>query len=399
MIRLNGCSHIVQVGAEHPDRSLFDCLMPTPHGTTYNSFLLFGEKKTALIDAVDPDKTGVLLRNLKESGIERLDYLVCLHTEQDHAGSISKVQELWPDMRIVATAKVQEMLGTHLHIPESDIDLVGEGDILDLGGLTLKFMPIPFAHWPDNTMAYCVEENVLFSSDLFGSHFAVSGAGDVTDEMIMTAARSYFSEIMMPFRPQITRYTARVRELNPRLIVPAHGPAWIHPDQILASYESWTAGKLTRSATIPFVSMHGSTQVMVERLAAALRARNVEVHVHNLGERPDSLLTETGHMIYDLVDSAVIILATSTVLVGPHPAAVYAAVTATAMRPQARIFGMIGSYGWGSKAAETIAALTADLKAEKLPPLLVKGLPVQSELEKIDAYASDIADRLDALGL
>ena len=399
MIQLNGCNHIVQVGAEHPDRSLFDCLMPTPHGTTYNSFLLFGEKKNALIDAVDPDKTGVLLRNLKETGVDRIDYLICLHTEQDHAGSISKVKELWPDMRIVATAKVREMLGTHLHIPESDIDLMSEGDILDLGGLALQFMPIPFAHWPDNTMVYCKEENVLFSSDLFGSHFAVSGASEVTDEMIMSAARSYFSEIMMPFRAQITRYTARVRELNPRLIVPAHGPVWIHPDQVLSAYESWTAGKLVRSATIPYVSMHGSTHVMVERLATALRARNVEVHLHNLGEQPDSLLIETGHMIYDLVDSAVIILATPTVLVGPHPAAVYAAVTAVAMKPQTRFFGMIGSFGWGSKAAETIAALTADLKAEKLPPLLVKGLPVQSELEKIDAYASDIADRLDALGL
>lgn len=224
MIRLYGCDHIYCVGAEHPDRSLFDCLMPTPHGTTYNSYIIAGEDKTALIDAVDPDKTDVLMMNLREAGVAKLDYLVCLHTEQDHAGSIARVRQEWPDMRVVATAKVRDLLATHVHIPPSAVDVVAEGDVLDLGGRSLRFMPIPFAHWPDNTMAYCEAENVLFSSDLFGSHFALSGARDVSDEVLMEAARSYYSEIMMPFRTQIARYTARVRELSPRIIAPAHGP-------------------------------------------------------------------------------------------------------------------------------------------------------------------------------
>ncbi|MBP7401127.1 MAG: FprA family A-type flavoprotein [Clostridia bacterium] len=397
MIRLYGCDHIYCVGAEHPDRSLFDCLMPTPHGTTYNSYIIAGEDKTALIDAVDPDKTDVLMMNLREAGVAKLDYLVCLHTEQDHAGSIARVRQEWPDMRVVATAKVRDLLATHVHIPPSAVDVVAEGDVLDLGGRSLRFMPIPFAHWPDNTMAYCEAENVLFSSDLFGSHFALSGARDVSDEVLMEAARSYYSEIMMPFRTQIARYTARVRELSPRIIAPAHGPVWTEPYRILDAYGQWTSGRLARMVTIPYVSMHGSTKVMVDRLAAALEAHGVRVRLHDLGAHPDSLTVETGHMIYDLADSAAIVLATPTVLVGPHPAAVYAAVTTTAMKPPARLFGMIGSYGWGSRAAETIAALTADLKAEKMDPLLVKGLPTEEDLARIDAYASDLANKLDAM--
>ncbi len=399
MKRLPDCTQIFSVGAEHPERKLFDCLMPLPHGTTYNSYLVKGEDKIALIDAVDPDKVDVLMANLIDAGVERLDYLVCLHTEQDHSGSVGRILETWPGVRIVATAKVKEMMGTHVHTPASAFDTVSEGDVLDLGGITLRFMPIPFAHWPDNTMAYCEEEKVLFSSDLFGSHFAPFEAESIADEVIMTAARSYFSEIMMPFRAQITRYTAQVIELDPRLIAPAHGPVWTSPGAILDAYGKWTAGKRVRSVTIPFVSMHGSTRVMVERLAAVLRTRAVEVHLHDLGASPDSLTLETGHMIYDLVDSAAIIVATPTVLIGPHPAVVYAVVTAVAMRPQVNLFGMVGSFGWGSKAAETIAALAADLKVEKLEPLLVKGLPTDSDLERIDAYANSLADRLDELKL
>lgn len=399
MVELIGCKDVISVGAEHPDRSLFDCLMPLPHGTTYNSYLLRGSGKTVLIDTVDPDKTEVLMSHLRSAGVDQLDVIVCLHTEQDHSGSIHRMMETWPGVRIMANAKVRELMGTHLHVPEARIELINEGDVLDLGGRTLKFTMIPFAHWPDNTMAYCEEESVLFSSDLFGAHLAASGIQDISDDMIMTAARSYYSEIMMPFRAQIARYTARVRAMKPRLIVPAHGPVWTHPDRILSAYEEWTSDHLSRLVTIPYISMHGSTLVMVERMAAGLRARGIEVRLHDLGSRPESLSLETGHMIFDLVDSAAIILATPTVLTGPHPATVYAAVTATAMRPKAKWFGMIGSYGWGSRAAETITALTADLKAEKLEPLLVMGLPTETDLERIDGYARDLADRMDTAGI
>src|SRR5690554_2912109 len=92
---------VFEVGASHPDRKLFDCLMPTPHGTTYNSYLIFGSEKTALIDAVDPEKTEILLKNLEEAGVKRLDYLINLHTEQDHAGSAEAVRSKYPEVEFI----------------------------------------------------------------------------------------------------------------------------------------------------------------------------------------------------------------------------------------------------------------------------------------------------------
>ena len=242
------CDNVFEVGAAHPDRELFDCLMPTPHGTTYNSYLIIGRDKTALIDAVDPEKVGILLRNLEDAGVDRIDYLISLHTEQDHAGGNEAVLRRYPMAQIIVNAKVRELSLTHLHQPDEKMTVVSETDRLELGGKTLRFMMIPFAHWPDNYMAYLEEDNILFSSDLFGSHYSTPKAFSTSSAEQRLAAKTYYAEIMMPFRAQIAKYTARVRELKPRLIAPAHGPVWYDPEMILSRYEKWTGEEIGRAS-------------------------------------------------------------------------------------------------------------------------------------------------------
>ncbi len=391
------CDNVFELGAAHPDRELFDCLMPTPFGTTYNAYLVVGRDKTALIDAVDPDKIDILMQNLSDAGVKRIDYLVSLHTEQDHAGGIETVLAKFPMAQIIACAKVKELSLTHLHLPADKFTVIADGDRLELGGKSLRFMLIPFAHWPDNTMAYLEEDQILFSSDLFGSHYSTDKAFSTASTDQRLAAKTYYGEIMMPFRPQITKYTARVRELKPRLIAPAHGPVWSDPDVILSRYERWTGEGVKRLVTIPYVSMHGSTHVMVDHLAVKLAEQGLSVICRDLGRHPDSLALETGHMITDLVDAAAIILATSTVLGGPHPNMSYAAMVANAVRPKCPIYGMIGSFGWGSKAAETLDTLTANLKVERLAPFMVKGLPTDEDLARLSDYAVELAQKIRAL--
>lgn len=393
------CDNVFEVGASHPERELFDCLMPTPHGTTYNSYLIVGQNKTALIDAVDPDKISILLQNLTEAGITQLDYLICLHTEQDHAGGSAAILKRYPMAKLVASAKVKELMLTHVHADDSKFTVVAEGDRLELGGKTLQFMMIPFAHWPDNTMAYLEEDRILFSSDLFGSHYATPKAFATSSAEQRLAAKSYFAEIMMPFRPQITKYTARVRELKPRLIAPAHGPVWYDPELILGRYEKWVSDGVKKLVAIPYVSMHDSTRVMVERLTVKLSELGISIICRDLGMHTDSLTIETGHFITDLVDAAAVIMATPTLLGGPHPNIAYAALIANSVRPKTKIFGLIGSYGWGTKVSETIESLTSNMKVERLEPLLVKGLPNQEDLARIDQYALDLAAKIKELPL
>lgn len=386
--------HIYEVGAAHPERRLFDCLMPTPHGTTYNAYLIIGREKTALVDAVDPEKIDVLLKNLREAGVDRIDYLINLHTEQDHSGGDHAVLRRFPMAQVVATAKVKELMMTHIHMAEDRIKVVAEGEQLDLGGRTLIFTMIPFAHWPDNTMVWLEEERILFSSDLFGSHFSTQKAFSTSSSELQLAAKSYYSEIMMPFRTHIAKYTAKVRALNPRLIAPAHGPVWYDPDLILKKYEKWTGDGVKKLVTIPFVSMHDSTRVMVDELTVKLSMRGISVVCHDLGAAPESLTIETGHFINDLVDAAAVVFATPTLLGGPHPAVAYAALIANSMHPKAAYLGLIGSYGWGSKMVDVMNGLTSSIKAERLEPFLVKGLPVGEDLVRLSAYASNLADKI-----
>ena len=388
---------VFEVGASHPDRKLFDCLMPTPHGTTYNSYLIFGSEKTALIDAVDPEKTEVLLNNLEEAGVKRLDYLINLHTEQDHAGSAEAVRCRYPEVEFITNAKVKELMHTHLHIPEDKMTVVTENDIIELGGKTLSFMMIPFAHWPDNYMVHLKEDNILFSSDLFGSHYATSKAFSTSSAEQRLAAKNYFAEIMLPYRSHVAKYVKRVRELGPRMIAPSHGPVWYDPDIILRRYDRWVGDSVKNLVAIPYVSMHESTKVMVERLTIKLSEQGLSVVCRNLGAEPDSLSLETGHFITDLVDAAAVIMATPTVIGGPHPNIAYAAIVANAMRPKTRFYGMIGSYGWGSKAADTLEALTSNLKAERLDPIMVKGLPREEDLARLDELAIVLAEKIKAL--
>lgn len=390
--------NVFELGASHRDRPMFDALMPLKYGTTYNTYIIVGETHTALIDPVDPMKTDVLLRNLKEAGIDKVDYIINLHTEQDHAGSTPTVMKLYPEAQLVATKAVVDLMETHLHIPRDQFRIMAAGDKLDLGGRTLEFRPIPFAHWPDNTMLYLEEEGILFSSDLFGAHFAMNeNEYHTSSDVLADAARTYYAEIMMPYNTQVAKYTKQTRELTPRIIAPAHGLIWYDPDFILNLYETWTGDRRRQSVVVGYVSMHDSTRVMVETLAIQLAKRGIEYSVRNLVTHPEDLMIETGHMATDLVDAAAMVIAGPTVLTGPHPGIAYTAVLFNALKPRVKVFGYMGSYGWGGKAAETVDALTANLKLDRMDHLMVKGLPNETDKEAIVAWANVLADKVLAI--
>jgi len=399
MQTINISDNILYVGELHPDRQMFDCLMPTPHGTTYNSYFITGTEKTALIDTVDPDFFLEYLAKLKSLEIRKIDYIVLLHTEQDHSGSVVDLLKYYPDAKLVATSNVVKLARTHLHLPAEKFLVMDEGAELDLGGYSLTFHKIPFAHWPDNTMVYEKKSGVLFSSDLFGSHYSFERVFATDSYEIKESARAYYAEIMMPFTPQVRKYTEQVIDLAPRMIASSHGPVWNDPSIILRRYMRWTGDRVNKTVVIPYVSMHGSTSQIVDRLTWRLAGKGVSVLCRNLGADKESLSVQSGHVMNDLVMAAAVIFAIPTVLGGPHPAGAYCALLANALRPKTRFIGLVGSYGWGTKIAESFDALTSGMKkAERLEPLLFEGLPTEEDLIRVDAYADELADKILALG-
>lgn len=305
------------VGAVDWDRRLFDSLVPLPDGTTYNAYLVEGSEKTALIDAVDPDMVDTLLGHL--DGVEKLDYVISQHAEQDHSGTIALVLDLYPEAKVVTNAKAKSMLMDLLLIPDDKFIVVGDGETLSLGDKTLTFILTPWVHWPETMSTYLAEDKILFSCDFFGSHIATSDLFVRDQGRVHEAAKRYFGEIMMPFRTIIAKNLEKLGPYDIRMIAPSHGQIYDSPGWIIDAYRDWVSGVAHNLVAFPFVSMHGSTRLMVDHLAAALSERDVRVELFNLA------VTDIGKLAMSLVDAGTIVLGTPTVLAGPHPMAAYAA--------------------------------------------------------------------------
>ncbi len=378
-------ANVCWMGAVDWNRRLFDSLVPLPDGTSYNAYLVRGTEKTALLDTVDPAKSDILLNQL--DGIDRIDYIVAQHAEQDHSGSIPLVMERYPQAQVLATAKGKGMLVDHLRIPEGRIETVDDGQIVDLGGKSLEFIHTPWVHWPETMCTYLREDGILFSCDFFGSHLATTDLCVTDQAAVYEAAKRYYAEIMMPFRSIIRKNLAKVEARAIKMIAPSHGPVYDQPAFILDAYKDWVSDSVKNEVVLPYISMHGSTQKMADYLVSALAERGVKVHLFDLS------VTDIGKLAIALVDAATIVIGTPTVHAGPHPAVFYASHLANALRPKLRYASIIGSYGWSSKAIEQIAGLIPALKVEILDPVLCRGYPQAEALAALDKLATTIADR------
>ncbi len=384
---------IFSVGAIDWERRLFDELIPLPDGTSYNAYLVLGSEKTALLDTVDPARTRELIGHLAETGVERIDYVVAHHAEQDHSGSLPDILDLYPDCRVVANEKCKAMLCDLLPIDERRFLAVKDGERLPLGGRTLEFMNMPWVHWPETMVTWLPEDKILFPCDLFGSHLAQGDPFAADEHRTLEGAKRYFAEIMMPFRAQIRGHLERLGKLEIGLVAPSHGPVWNRPALILDAYRDWAGDRVANRVLLPHVSMHGSTKRMVDHLVDALIARRIPV-------QPFSLVGgDVGELAKALVDAATVVLATPTVLGGAHPAAVYAAYLLNALRPKVKHLALIGSYGWGGRTVEQLGAMLTAVKPEILPPLLCKGVPREADFRSLDRLADDIATRHRQAGL
>ena len=375
------------VGAIDWDRRLFDSLIPLPDGTSYNSYLIRGGDKIALIDTVDPTMEEMLINHLNQLGVRNLDYVVANHAEQDHSGTIPRVLEKYPQAKVVCTAKCKGMLMDLLLIPDDRFVTVDDKEAISLGDKTLEFIHAPWVHWPETMLTYLKEDRILFPCDFFGSHLATTDLY-VTDEgQVYEAAKRYYAEIMMPFRTTIQKNLEKIRDYAIDVIAPSHGPMYDKPDFIMKAYRSWAFDEPKNIVVLPYISMHDSTRKMVEYLVEALAQRGVTVKQFDLA------VTDIGKLAMSLVDAATIIIGTPTVLAGPHPNVAYAAFLANALRPNLKFASIIGSYSWGGKAVEQIAGMIPNLKVELIDPVLAKGFPKEADFKALDNLADTIAQK------
>jgi flavorubredoxin len=375
---------IYSVGAKDWDRRIFDELIPLPDGTSYNSYLIKGEKKTALIDSVDPEKKDELFTNLQKLNVGKIDYIIANHAEQDHSGSIPHLLAKYPDVMVVTNQKCKLFLQDLLHIQENKFLVIKDGETISLGDKTLEFIFCPWVHWPETMATYLKEDKILFSCDFFGSHLATSNLFVKNIPKVIEDAKRYYAEIMMPFRIPVRKNIEKIETLDFEIIAPSHGPVYDKPEIIINAYKDWISDRVENEVVLPYVSMHGSTERMVSFFIDSLIEKGIKVRPFNL------IKTDLGQLATALVDAATVVIATPTVLAGPHPAAVYAVSILNALKPKTKFASVIGSYGWGGRTVEIIKANLINLKLEFLTPVLIKGFPKEDNFLSLEKLAEEI---------
>ena len=324
---------------------------------------------------------------------QKIDYIIANHAEQDHSGSIPKVLELYPEAKVVTNSKCKSMLMDLLLIPVDKFITINDGDTLSLGDKTLEFIFTPWVHWPETMVTYLREDKILFTCDFLASHVATSDLYVTDERRVYLAAKRYYAEIMMPFAAMIRKHLEKIEKLDVEIIAPSHGPLYDKPEFIINAYKDWTSNKVKNEVVIVYVSMHGTTKKMVQYLVNALIERDITVKLFNLTK------TDIGELAMALVDTATIVIASPTVLFGPHPLAVYATYLANMLKPKLKFATVIGSYGWGGKMVEQIKGMVPNLKAEILEPVVIKGYPKKETLKALDTLAETIQKKHLELGI
>ena len=380
-------NNVFYCGLNDRERKIFDELIPLEQGTSYNSYLVKGSEKIALIDTMYPPKSGEYLKNLDENNIAKVDYIIANHGEQDHTGTLPELIKKYPEAVIVTNQFCKNNIMEMLLIPEDRIQVIKNDEELSLGDKTLKFFMAPGVHWPDTMFTYIVEDNLLCTCDFLGAHYTFDDIFADDSKELEHSAKRYYAEIMMPFRKMCQKYTKQVRELSPDMILPSHGPIYKNPKFILDLYEDWSSDEAKNLVVLPYVSMYGSVEQMINYLADKLNAAGIQTLKH------DIVSDDLGDLAMALVDAKTIVLGASMVLCSPHPAAANAAYLVNILNPKAKYATIIGSYGWGGDLVGKLTNMMSNLKVELIEPILIKGKAKEDTYQKLDEMAKVIIEK------
>ena len=382
--------NIYWVGVRDWNRRLFDALIPLPRGTTYNAYLVIGEEKKALIDTVNPGFEKELEEKIRKVIDPReLDYVVMNHAEPDHAGSIPYIMSINDKAKLLTSTRGAKMAQTFFNVPQDRIQPMSDGQTINLGGKTLRFIEAPMLHWPETMFTYVPENKTLFPCDFLGAHVAEGLYDDEVEDLIVFAQK-YFGEIMMPFRPNAMKGLEKIKDLPIELIGPSHGPIYRNPARIVEAYTKWASGQTKTKAAIVYTTMWNSSEKMIRTITDVLTSEGIEVVQHNL------VNVDVGDLAKDLVDARAIVLGTPTVLNGAHPLAVYATYLVKALKPPAKYAVVLSSYGWAGGAIKHVQEILGPTKMEITGAIEINGPPTENDIDRVTELGKTLAAKIKA---
>lgn len=383
------------IGALHPDLRVFDILMETKNGSTYNSYLIQSDKN-AVIDTVKEKFTDLFLQNIADTiGFDQLDYIVVQHTEPDHSGSLIALMDKAPQAEILCSKTALKFVKNTIN-RKANITAVGDSTTLELGDKTLQFIQTPFLHWPDTMMTYVQQDRLLFPCDVFANHFCDSHMFDDAIKRDYSADfKLYFDVIFRPFKKNVQNALAKLQDFDIEIIAPSHGPIIRSTtQQVMQTYDQWSKPLKKNSppkCLVYYVSAHGNTALMAKTIVNTLRDENLDGELYDISDI--SIADQL-----DKIEACDALLVGSPTINNDAVKPVWDLLSSFAtLSLKGKIAASFGSIGWSG---ESVKFLDDRLKALKfkLPVdgLTCKLVPDETELQHCRDFAREIAQIVKA---
>lgn len=392
---------IFWVGALDPDLEIFDIVMRTEYGTSYNSYAVKGKEKTVVFETVKEQFFPEYCERLKDMGLDiaKVDYLIVNHTEPDHSGSVAKLLDINPDLEILGSKTALNFLKKITNKTFRSRELK-EGYELDLGEKTLKFFSTPFLHWPDTIMTYIVEDKALVTCDVFGTHYCfedvfISKLPEEKKEEYLGSVKYYYDCIMSPFKPHMLKAIEKVENLDIEMIFPGHGPVLDkNPRESMELSKKWSQPSVNekKMVAINYVSAYGYTEEIAKAVIEGLEsAGDFDIRLHNI------IYSDQNEILSEIAKADAVLFGSPTI-VGEllEPVRILLAHLNPIIHG-GKIAGAFGSYGWSGEAVPRMESRLKELKM-KMPAGVIRFNFRMSEDERKQAveYGRQIGEALKA---
>lgn len=395
---------IYWVGSLNPDLKVFDVIMETQFGTTYNSYLLKGSEKIAIFETVKEIKFNEFLERLKTclDDIKLIDYIVLNHTEPDHSGSVGKLLDLAPNAKVVGSKNTIEFLKGILNKEFPHI-IVEHGDKISLGDKTLKFISAPFLHWPDSIYTYVEEDKVLVTCDSFGSHYSfddilLSKLPLEKKRDYMIALRYYYMCIFSPFRKYVLEGIEKIKDLKIEMILPGHGPVLdVDIDKVIETYKNWSTVKNPnefKSVIIPYATAYGYTRELAKEIEKGIKdynstvdVKSYDLDVQNFGKLEGEILRE-----FQWADG--IIFGSCTINGDTLPVIWNLLTSLNPIVHGGKYVSAFGSYGWSGEAVPNILDRLNQLRMNVIDGIKINFRASRKELDSAFEFGQNFAKHM-----
>ena len=364
---------IYWIGAVDHNLREFDVVFNTTKGTTYNSYLVIGSEKTAIIDTVKVNMIDNYLEKLKELvDIKKVDYLIVNHAEPDHTGSVSRLLELNPDLIIVGSNRAIQNVRDITNMEFNSIT-AKEGSTLSLGNKTFEFYNAIMLHWPDTIYSYLMEDKVLFTCDSFGAHYALDiplQSKIENEEEYMESFHYYFEKIFSPFKSFYLKAIAKIEELDIDIVCVGHGPILDQDPWKVINYTKELASVTHKNdkplIVIPYVTSYGYTELIANRIKEELLKNGFDVEIYNM------TFNKTEEVLERLIIADGILVGSPTILGDALLPIWELLIRLNPFEHGIKKGSVFGSYGWSGEGISNIDTRLKQLKMKTIPPFKLK---------------------------